>query len=275
MTPSRITFGLLVTGKLEEGGREGGRAQASLADLFRPIRNTGLCDLKVALRFNQWVPEKKEPPLTVRRSPEPKSLPTFKQEIALKVRGWLENGQNRFLIFIDDGERARAATIGEVFADYRSTITALLPEAQHPRVAVHFLVNMIEAYYFADPERASEALGWSIPRIGGDPEEIRNPYSDLIEAAGRLGKDYGKKRETGERVLARIRLEEILKNPEHCGWLRAAVRWLVFSLENATDQPEALEAFGFRQLFHLESGKIAPLTGAQAVLPRPARPASR
>ena len=55
----------------------------------------------------------------------------------------------------------------------------MLPEESVGKVAVHFLVNMLEAYYFADSKAVNGVLGTDLEDFEGDVETIRHPKNDL------------------------------------------------------------------------------------------------
>ena len=55
----------------------------------------------------------------------------------------------------------------------------MLTENQAHQASVHFLVNMLEAYYFADTQAVNAVLGTDLDDFEGDVETIRNPKSEV------------------------------------------------------------------------------------------------
>ena len=49
--------------------------------------------------------------------------------------------------------------------------------------SVHFLVNMLEAYYFAHAAATNGVLGTELEDFEGDVESIRHPKNDLKKPA--------------------------------------------------------------------------------------------
>jgi hypothetical protein len=85
---------------------------------------------------------------------------------------------------------------------------------------VHFLVNMIEAYYFADVNAINSALSTNLTSHNGDVEEIPNPKSNFKQIYAEF-----KEIEHGGKILKQIDLERVLSNPETCASLRTLVAW--------------------------------------------------
>src|SRR5690606_5394972 len=79
---------------------------------------------------------------------------------------------------------ARRKIWREVYLRYRAPLDVMLG-AHYLRASVHFLVNMLEAYYFADPAAVRRALCGMIkdnrawPGEGLDVEEIGHPKNVL------------------------------------------------------------------------------------------------
>ena len=96
-----------------------------------------------------------------------------------------------FVLLIDDLEyepQRSGATRSLTAINY--ALNTLLNTLKH-RASVHFLVNMLEAYYFADAQCDQRCLGNLLARLSQDDvETIRNPKSDLriehILVSGRL-----------------------------------------------------------------------------------------
>ena len=62
-----------------------------------------------------------------------------------------------------------------MFGRYRSSLDTVLSKEQIPRAAVHFFVNMLEAYYLADTRAINDVLGTNLADFAGDVESIRHP----------------------------------------------------------------------------------------------------
>ncbi len=82
-----------------------------------------------------------------------------------------------FVILVDDLEHARREQAQQIFDRYRLALDTMLKDAQQSRVAVHFLVNMLKAYYFADAKAVNAVLDLDSPLEDhpGDVEMIRHP----------------------------------------------------------------------------------------------------
>ena len=58
-----------------------------------------------------------------------------------------------FVILIDDLEHDHIHQAADVFQRYRSAFDTILTSAEHrARTSVHFLVNMLEAYFLLTPK---------------------------------------------------------------------------------------------------------------------------
>ena len=99
-------------------------------------------------------------------------------DIGLPARQFLSS-ESSFVILIDDLEATRSKEIQQVFGRYRLALNDMLEPNQIRRASVHFLVNMLEAYYFADAQAVNSVLGTEIEDYEGDVETIRNPKSNL------------------------------------------------------------------------------------------------
>ena len=77
-------------------------------------------------------------------------------------RALADVADDRFLILVDDLEAGRSDSAQEIFDRYRLALDTILTERKSRRASVHFLVNMLEAYYFATagPSIQSNAMRW-------------------------------------------------------------------------------------------------------------------
>lgn len=182
----------------------------------------------------------------------------MQEEISLPVRSCLRRGEDTYLLLIDDLESSGRASVEEIFKNYRRAVDLLLAAEEKSRTAVFFLVNMLEAYFFADPEAIHRALGIQAEISVGDVEKIRNPKS-------RLAMQYPGYRETedGGRILEQLDLFKVLENPKHCAWLRSCIDWVYRSLSRdlAVELQDSLE--NIEQACHLQDGRKSIQTSAQ------------
>lgn len=206
-------FGLIVTG---EGERD------HLDKLFRPLMATRICNFKVIKFIGQLRPITS----TVRKQKmvgTGKIIPTRDEEqVGLPARGYLDDNHCRFVIVIDDLEGAWRSQSREVFERYRLALDTMLSTEQRARAAVHLLVNMLEAYYFADASAINTALGLSPPLqdYPGDVEEIPHPKARLKE----LYPNFREVRDGGA-ILEQLDVERVLSRADTCAWLRTLFAW--------------------------------------------------
>jgi len=136
------------------------------------------------------------------------------------------------VILVDDLEHERRENAHDVFRRYRDALDRMLQLAQRSRASVHFFVNMLEAYYFADASALNGILGTDLEDHTGDVEEIRNPKAKLKALRGGFDEV-----EDGGRIVQRLDLPHVLSNPETCAWLRALFGWCTQAVgQLATDE---------------------------------------
>jgi hypothetical protein len=231
-------FGLLVTGKGES---------EFLPELLRVLTDSGRCSFEVVRRIGQRSPitsQKRQ----LKMVGSGKDITTRDEtDIGIPARNWLD-GPNKLLLLIDDLEHDRRGAIREVFGRYRAALdTMLQTKEQRARASVHLLVNMLEAYYFADVAAVNAVLGMSLSDHVGDVEDIPHPKNKLKK----LHPDFDEIRD-GEAIVRQLNVEHVLDNSETCGSLRVLFAWCVQSMGIA---------FGAR--FRLDSGAYDLVTGAQ------------
>lgn len=216
VAPSTWRFhkiGLLVTGKGEE---------QFLPALFRVLTQAKTCTFKVWRRIPQLSPISSETRLE-KMTGTKKVLPDANDEaIGIAARTWLEQDASNLLLLIDDLEHARREKIRDVFRRYRTALDTLLRPEQRARASVHFLVNMLEAYYFADAAVVNAVLGTNLVDHAGDVEEIRHPKNELTA----LCSDF-KEVTHGKAIVQRLDIEHVLGNPQTCASLRVLFGWCV------------------------------------------------
>jgi len=122
-----------------------------------------------------------------------------------------------------------------------------MPKNYQQRVAVHFLVNMLEAYYFAHAEAVNAVLGTNLADFEGDVETIRHPKTSLKQAEPNFDEIAD-----GRKIVERLDLDKVLDNPDTCASLRALFRWCWRAKrEDYSDR------------FQLRQGTCSPITGHQ------------
>lgn len=244
---SFIHFGLIVTGKTEA---------AHLPNLFRSLMATGMCHVQVIRLSGQRAPRtsSKKRAKMVRSG---KSIPTKdEQEIGLPARRYLHEQPCRFVILIDDLEHDRRSQAQQLFDRYRLALDTMLTEEQQHRAAVHFLVNMLEAYYFADAQAVNQALGLTLltEDYPDDVETIRHPKRELKKLYPTF-----REIEDGAKILERLNVEHVLSAPNNCAWLRTLFAWCVKALERHPHH----QYWALSEQYQLPSGKLSDITRSQ------------
>jgi hypothetical protein len=231
-----VHFGLLVTGKGEE---------EFLPDFFRSLTHTGQCTFEVIRRVPQLSPITSEK-RRFKMTGQGKTLEPRDEEIGLTARAYLMRRKEAFVILVDDLEGNRALQRKAVYDRYRLSFDTILGPQKH-RASVHFLTNMLEAYYFADARALNKVLGTSLNDHEQDVETIPHPKGLLKEAF--RGFDQI---EHGGPIVAELDLPHILSRPETCASLRTLFAW-------------CLRAIGvpFSDQFQLIQGTLDPVTRQQ------------
>jgi hypothetical protein len=244
-----VHFGLIVTGETE---------REHLPKLFKSLMATGVCHFKVIRFIGQ-----RDPITSSRRKLKMvgsgKLIPDKDvTEIGLPARKYIESNKCSFVVLIDDLEHHRKESAQQVFARYRRALDTVLSDGSQPRASVHFLVNMLEAYYFADANAINLALNLHPPLsdYAEDVEKIRNPKSELKQLYPNFNEI-----EDGDKILEHLDIVHILSRPETCAWLRTLFAWCVEALEQNTscDVSELSEAC------HLRDGPFSPVTYLQCI----------
>ena len=158
-----------------------------------------------------------------------------------------------FVLLIDDLEYDRRNQAQQIFDRYRLVLDTVLNFLKH-RASVHFLVNMLEAYYFADAQAINTVLEASLPDYEGDVETMRNPKSDLrAEYQGFREIDHG------GRILDQIDIKRVLSRPDARASLRTLFAWCVKVLETYSDH----DCADFYNKYNLHDGKLSEITRTQ------------
>jgi hypothetical protein len=221
-------FGLLVTGKGEED---------FLPQLFRSLMRTGQCTFEVIARISQLSPITK-PKRKLTMTGTGKKIPSKDEEVGLAARGYLQKHRDSYVLLIDDLEGDRASQIEAVYGRYRLLLDTMLGAFKH-RASVHFLTNMLEAYYFADADTVNKVTGLILADHEDDVELIPHP-KNLLKQQVRGFDEI----EHGRQIIAQLNLPHILSRPETCTSLRTLFGWctkalgLPFTEEYPVTQPQ-------------------------------------
>ena len=235
-------FGLIVTGETE---------QQHLPKLFRSLMKAGICTFKVIRRVDQLKVITSEKRLKALNNG--KDIPSIDAKIGLAARRYLMTDVCHFVLLIDDLEYDRRDQAQQIFDRYRLALDTVLDTLKH-RASVHFLVNMLEAYYFADTQAVNTVLDTSLSDYEGDVETIRNPKSDLRQMYP--GFDVI---DDGGEILDQIDIERVLSRPNTCASLRTLFAWCVKVLETYSDH----DCGGLYDKYRLHDGKLSEITGTQ------------
>jgi hypothetical protein len=237
-------FGLLVTGDTEE---------KHLPALFRTLMETGICTFEVIRKIRQCAPITSE----IRKLKMVGSGQTIpnkdEQDIGLPSRKYLQDNPCAYILLIDDLEYNRREQVGQIFQRYRQALDTILSEEQQQRASVHFLVNMIEAYYFADAQAINQVLGTNLADYSEDVETIRHPKGELKQ----IFPEFDEVKDGGE-ILEHLNIDQVLSRPETCASLRTLFSWCV----------KILQQYPYEQMFIddrycLVTGNRYPITDGQ------------
>ena len=239
-----LHFGLIVTGETE---------QEHLPKLFRSLMAAGICHFEVIRKIEQRSPKTssaQNPTVAgVNQAIETKD----ELEIGLPARGYVNQSGHHFVILIDDLEYGRKGQAQEIFDRYRTALDTVLDTLKH-RASVHFLVYMLEAYYFADAQAINAVLGTALSDYEEDVETIRNPKSGLRQMHPSF-----REIDDGGEILDQIDIEHILSRPDACASLRTLFAWCVKVLETYSDH----DCTDFYDKYKLRDGKLSEITGTQ------------
>jgi len=234
-----LKFGLLVTGKGEA---------LFLPRLFRSLSGLGGgCTFKVIRRIEQLSPRTSVKQIRLHVTGTKKRLPSRDEELGMAARGWLNSGGD-YVLLIDDLEHGRAGFEREIFNRYRQALDDALGK-RSGLASVHFLVNMLEAYYFADAKALNTVLNLKPPLADepGDVERLRHPKNELK----RLSPGFDEKMH-GQQLVALLNIEHVLARPETCASLRVLFAWCMQALGQTVSSR-----------YRLDTGVYALVTGVQ------------
>ena len=240
-------FGLIVTGDSERD---------HLPKLFRSLMATQICTFQVIGYTGQRSPitsAKKK----LNMVGSGKSIPDKDaNEIGLPARRYLNANSCHLVVLIDDLEHDRRPLAQQVFDRYRLTLDTMLTHSQRSRAAVHFLVNMLEAYYFADAAAVNAVLTLYPPLEDcvDDVETIRHPKEELK----RRYPGFDEIRDGGK-ILEHLDVEHVLSRPETCAWLRTLFKWCVQALERSPSYGPV----SVSEKYRLRDGALSTVTQTQ------------
>ena len=239
-------FGLIVTGETEQG---------HLPKLFKSLKETGGCKFEVIQTIGQRDPRtSSRPRRNLKVLGTNQSIPpTDWEEIGLPAIEHVNQSGYHFVILIDDLEYRRRDQALLVFDRYRTALDIALKTLKH-RASVHFLVYMLEAYYFADARAINAVLETSLLGYEGDVETIRNPKSDL-----RAEYQGFREIDDGGRILDRIDIERVLSRPDTCASLRTLFAWCVKVLAKYSNY----DCTDLDDKYRLHDGILGVVTGRQ------------
>lgn len=247
---SFVYFGLIVTGEGE---------QKHLSKLFKSLMATGICHFEVIRCIGQRTPITSQK-RRLEMVGSGKTIPNRDaNEIGFPARSYLKHSECHFVVLIDDLEYERRDQAQQVFDRYRKALDTILG-IQKYRASVHFLVTMLEAYYFADAKTINAVLGSSshsydfLSDYGGDVEAIRHPKNELKK----LYSGFDEVKHGGE-ILERIDIEHVLSRPDTCASLRTLYAWCVKILERYSDY----DCSPLAEKHKLHNGQLSEITRPQ------------
>ena len=150
-------------------------------------------------------------------------------DIGFPARHFLSSDDS-FVLLVDDLEADRSHQIKETFDRYRFALDTILVPSQAGRASVHFLVNMLEAYFFADSAAVNSLLGTKLDDYEGDVETIRNPKAWIKQ----MHPEY-KVVDDGCRIVRRLSIPHVLSRTDACSSLRTMFAWV----HKAVGEPES------------------------------------
>ncbi len=239
-------FGLIVTGETEE---------QHLPKLFKALMATGICHFEVIQKTDQLDPRTSSRPrrdLVVVGTNQKIPRKDW-EEIGRPARDYVNQSGCHFVILIDDLEYRRRNDVQQVFDRYQEALN-ILPDTLKHRASVHFLVYMLEAYYFADAQAINAVLGTALSACGNDVETIRNPKSKLrhMHHSFDVIDDGGK-------ILDRIDIEHVLSRSDACASLRTLFAWCVKVLAKYPNY----DCTDLDDKYRLHDGLLSVVTGTQ------------
>lgn len=248
ITCYHFKFILFVTGRGEE---------QHLPKLFQQIAASGLCTFVVKEFIGQRKPIT-SPKRLARMVGSGQKLPDKDFQKFAPARRYVAADPCNRILFIDDLEQSSRDEVNEKFSRYRFALDTVLGDKKE-HASVHFLVNMLEAYFFAHPDAINIALDVEplIQAHDGDVEAIPHPKSKLKN----IVPTYNEIDSAGE-ILNYLDLEEVLSDPNTCAFLRTCIKWIIDRIRNYPD-PTIFDDHKFDERFHLTAGLLSSVTSGQ------------
>lgn len=245
-----IRFGLIVTGDGEA---------AFLPRLFRSIMTAANCTFVVIRKSEQLSPITSKKRL-IKMVGTGEVIPSVDEaQYGIPARRFLQEHTNSFVLVIDDLEGSRIEQVAEVFNRYRLALNQMLdPLGIADRAAVHFLVNMLEAYYFGHCDAPNVAAGATIldQDHPGDVESIRHPKNQLKQ----LWNGFDEVQH-GSAILDKLDVNHVLQYDDRCCWLRTLFHWCISRIPSASVWDDKLPC-----QFRLQGGCRKKLTEDQQLV---------
>ncbi len=222
-----VHFGLVVTGKGEF---------EFLPDFFKAIMAaSGRCTFQAIDKpgQRQALSQKR----ITKYSQKGKTLPSKDEDVGLLILRYASN-LDHFVIWIDDLESADRYSAKNKLGRLLQILDDLmhdLPDIRR-RCSAHFLVNMLEAYYFADANAINQVNFQRDPsrppfypqftNHDGDCENIRHPKNELKDRIrqSERGASFDERLD-GASIVKGLDLERILVDSQKCRALRTLVAW--------------------------------------------------
>ena len=218
-----VRVGLIVTGQTEE---------RCLPDLFRILTSQGTCNFRVIRRVGQRSPitsEKRK----LKMVGGGKTIPDRDaSQIGLPARGFMASGGD-YVMLVDDLESERSSVAKAVFDRYRLALDTMLTVDMAGKAAVHFLVNMLEAYYFADADAVNNVLGTNLQDFDGDVETIRHPKNELKALHAAFDE-----KEHGPLIVRTLDVVHVLSRADTCASLRTMFVWAAEATHSTVMVPD-------------------------------------
>ena len=245
-----VRFGLIVTGRGEHEFLDG---------LFRSLTAAANCAFFVIRRSEQLSPITSET-RQIRMVGRGQIIPTIDEaQYGLPARFFLQKNPDSFVIVIDDLEGARREQVHAVFNRYRKALNQMLDPFQlSQRASVHFLVNMLEAYYFGHADAVNVAANKVI--LNQDhPEDVEGiPHPKNTLKGLWVGFDEVSH---GKIIIRELDLHHVLRIPAQCCWLRTLFHWCVRNLP-----ADAIWDHTIHQRYELPNGCRQALTENQQIV---------
>jgi hypothetical protein len=248
-------FGLLVTGKGESRFLD--RLFRSLCDHLAQT-GRGICDFRILAKVEQLTPRTSaKRPVTM--PGQNRRIPTRDEDAALRALGFLRSprqGEEHFVLLVDDLEGARRAQVAPVDSRYREAFDTVLPEALLCRASVHFLVNMLEAYYFADARAINAVMETDWTDHDGDVETIGHPKGELKTRLGSF-----EEIEHGEEIIRCLDVPHVLSRPDTCAALRTLFGWCWRAIGLPPGEHYQLDKGSYFDVTRPQIDQLPPLSG--------------